>query len=565
MTAFRIDPGDVSCRYLAAPESSHRTPLTPFATRLKEVGIKLPETLSLRIAAARGWLRPRLRVAIPIAALRSWRNFPEQPMDLDDDCPAEDIWGQKVWRDACQSDGRDTPIESRWMHWLDDGQDPRTVNARKHALDPVRDSEPAAFDHPHGGPGVLPWIDFFADWQVYPTAELVRSAVFTLPGVTDEVRSVDTHLRERAREFDGNTQQLAKRWEKRGAFLDVVGGYRTILARCCRSASFCRDVRASARSFAAQRGIDATEVKRGIRDVLLRIWQSWTDAPPTSDRRLMLHLQQDIVYAVRLWRDLSGESVDPFDPFWHSTNREPEDSAMLVDAIPHEEWLARRDFVQQALHYQRYFPHPYQGEQQFAGLLAQHWDACPPLRRFCLAWVRLHDQLRSHDVGRYADQPIAANERIEQFNLAGLHTERVLRHVHTKLHKPEPEIKPIVRAAVERSVRSAAKTHLNAAGQRLSEMLEETKLHQQRSAVDLTIPSAEVGTGSTAADQLVAAHLNALILRNYAAHHDYLDDELIFPSRDEAEPHAGATLLSSCLLVVIAALHSLPPESTTQP
>ena len=563
MTSIRISTGDINCRYIAAPESRDQS---PFGRHLHTVGIKLPKNLSLRTIAARGWLRPRLRVAIPIAALKSWTTFPSHPVTGEEACPPEDLWGLEVWTNAtCSMPERETPVERLWMHWLDDPEDATTANANKHSLDPVG-PEPTPFVHPYLGSKVHPWIDFFADWQAYHAAELVRSAVFTVHGLTDQVGSLDTHLRERAREFDQDAQELAQRWEKRGAFFDIVGCYRTILARCCQRDSFSKDVRAGARAFAAQRGLDAAEVKLGIRDVLLRLWQRWTDAAQVTDTRLMLRLQQDIQYAVRLWSDLSGEPIDPFDQFWFSKSLSRGESAMLIDALPHEEWLARRGFARLAVRYQRDFPQQYlMGEDQFADLLARHWEPCPPLRRFCLAWVRLHDQLRSEDRDRHADQILAANERIEQFNLIGLHAERLLRHVHALLHSPEPDIKPIVRAAVERCVRFTAKAHQNAAGRRLSELLKVTKLHQRRSAEELTITSAEVKTGSAAADQLVAGHLNALILRNYAAHHDYLDDELIYPNGDETKPHAGATLMSSCLLVVVAALHSLPVHDAPQP
>lgn len=565
MTSIRISTGDMYCRYIAAPESSCQS---PFGRHLQAVGIKLPEGLSLRKVAARGWLRPRLRVAIPVAALQSWTTFPSHPLTGDEACPPDDLWGLEVWTNTtCPIRERDTPDDRLWMHWLDDPGDTTTANARKHALNPAHDPEPTPFVHPYRGSPVHPWIDFFADWQAYHVAELVRSAVFTVHGMTDQASSWDTYLRERAREFDQDAQKLAERWEKRGAFFDVVGCYRTILARCCQRELFYRDVRAGARAFAAQRGIDASGVKRGIRDVLLQLWQRWKNSPPVADPRLMLRLQQDIQYAVHLWSDLSGEPIDPFDSAWFSKSRSRGESAMLIDALPHEEWLARRDFAQSAVRYQRGFPSPFpMGEEQFADLLARHWEPCPPLRRFCLAWVRLRNQLRSQDHERHADQTISANERIEQFNLIALHTERLLRHVAAvplaTAGKQDGSVK-VIRSAAQRSL-----THLHPAvsvpDQHVDDLLKRhTSLHSMPDlAQQICLPS-QVASGSDAADNLIAAHVNALIARNYAAHHDYLDDELIYPSRDEAKPHVGATLMSSCLLVVVAALHSLSPQTTT--
>lgn len=562
MTSIRVSTGDMNCRYLAAPQSND---LSQLGSELKKVGVKLPTNLSLRTVAARGWLRPRLRVAIPVAALQSWTTFPSHPTTGKEHCPPSDLWGLEVWTNAtCTFPDRDTPTDKLWMHWLDDLDDATTVCARRHALDPTRDPEPAAFTHVRDRREVRPWIDFFAHWQVYHAAELVRSAVVTLHGLTDQFRSWDTYLREHAQEFDQNARQLAARWEKWGAFFDIVGCYRTIMARCCRRESFAEDVRAGARAFATQRGIDAAEVKRGIRDVLLRLWQRWTDAPPVAGPNLMLSLQHDIQCAVRLWSELSGAPVDPFDPFWFSKNRGRGDSAQLIDALPHEEWIARRDFPWQAVHYQREFPRPYVlSESQFADLLAQHWDACPPLRRFCLAWVRLHEQLQPRDADRLADQTIAANERIEQFNLIGLHTERLLRHVDGVRHprSAHPGSEFIVLAAMQAAL-DFAKVGAAVRHDRLVQLMKErTKLYSMPDSDGICCRPQHVASGDANADQLVAAHLNALILRNYGAHHDYLDDDLIYPSHDEAKPHAGATLLSSCLLVVVASLHSLPPRA----
>ena len=568
MTGIRISSGDIDCLYLAAPGSSNKS---QFGKHLESLGIKLPPNLSIRTMVARGWLRPRLRVSLPAAALLSWRNFPKYSAIYDDSCPPGDAWALNAWcASTCSWHDIDRPIEKLWMHWLDDPQDETGIRARANAIDPSDSAaEPLSFVHPNDDRTVLPWIDFLADWQAYHIAELVRSAVFTLHGVTDQFHSVDTRLQKRTREFDPDAKDLAAQWEQRGAFFDIVSGYRTILAHCCIRDSFAEDARAGARAFAAQRGIDADFIRTGIKEVILRAWQRWASAPPIDDPRLMLRLQQDLQYALDLWSALSGQPVDPFDPFWYSKSFSRGESAMLIDALPHEEWIARRDFPQGAVRYQRGFPQPYfMGEEQFANLLARHWEACPPLRRFCLAWVRLHDQLQSQDKGRHADQIIAANERIEQFNLIGLHTERILRHVASVQTPPtgkQSGSNAVMRDAIKRSLTIAA-TPVSITDPKLDGWLKQhTSLHAMPDLGRYLCQPSTFATGDTAADQLITAHIHALIARNYAAHHDYLDDSLIYPNSDPTQPHSGAALMSSCLLVVVAALHSLPAQSAPQP
>jgi hypothetical protein len=71
-------------------------------------------------------------------------------------------------------------------------------------------------------------------------------------------------------------------------------------------------------------------------------------------------------------------------------------------------------------------------------------------------------------------------------------------------------------------------------------------------------PPSTFATGDVVADQLIAAHVHALVARNYAAHHDYFDDKMI------GTP--AAPLLAGCLLVVVAALHSVRQnQNASQP
>jgi hypothetical protein len=566
MSELRVSSGDSICRYLAVPASNiHKS---QFVDHVEHLGIRLPTTFPLGVVIARGWIRPRYRIPIPSEALLAWTNFPCNPREGADRCPEEHSWGFGVWGAATSlRPDRRRPIEKLWQHWLDDPESELGQIARANAIDPGDVyATPPAIRHPRHQQDVRPWVDFFADWQAYHLAELLEHARFTAVIGTGQGDHFAEQCRHHADRFEESARSLFSRWEQRRVVHDWISSYRTILANCVHRDSFQDDVRSGARSWAQQHGLDADRIRLGVRETLLTLWSRWQDRPPLGSGQLLMRLQEDIQYAMGLLEDLTDEPVDPFDGFWFSGDRQRREWAQLIDVLPHEEWLARRDFPARTLYYQKEFPEKLSlNEGQLALLLGEHWATCPSLRRFCLAWMRLHGELGGRDRNLPAVATIKANERIEQFNLVGLHTERLLREVHAQSGKDEPEIKPIVRAAIDRAVRVVDKSYQNKAGKRVSELLDETKLHDRRPADALAIRAAGVSTGSDAVDSVIAAHLNALIARNYAAHHDYLDDALIYPNSDKTKPHTVATLLSSCLLVVIAALHPPPLEGSTKP
>lgn len=569
MSELRVSGGDRICRYLAVPASNIHTP--QFVAHLGSLGIKLPDTFPLGAIVARGWIRPRYRIPIPSEALLAWTNFPVNPREGSDRCPEEHSWGFGVW-DAATSmwPDRERPVEKLWQHWLDDPDSELGQIARSNAIDPSDVSAvPSVLRHPRHQQEVRPWVDFFADWQAYHWAELLERARFTAFVGTGHGDHCAAQCRRHADHFEQSALDLSRRWEERSSVHGWISSYRTILANCMHRESFRHDARLGARAWAQQHGLDAETIRLGLRDTLLTLWSGWHDRPPLGSSPLLLRLQEDIQFATELLEDLTDQPVDPFDEFWFSNDRERREWAQLVEALPYEEWVARRDFPGRTAHYQKEFPESLRhGKGQLALLLAQHWPSCAPLRRFCLAWMRLHGELS----GRNRDLPAAAtiktNERIEQFNLIALHTERVLRfvddHMHTGRSK-QPRSNDVVVAAILRSVAVVAPSAVVIEQWVKDEVRERTALHAMPPASDAICTPSSVGTGDSNADSVIAAHLNALIARNYAAHHDYLDDALIYPNRDGTKPHAGALLLSSCLLVVIAALLSLPPDGTAKP
>ena len=64
----------------------------------------------------------------------------------------------------------------------------------------------------------------------------------------------------------------------------------------------------------------------------------------------------------------------------------------------------------------------------------------------------------------------------------------------------------------------------------------------------------EAATGNATVDRLVAAFVNLVIIRNYAAHHDSLDFDPVYVTRDAQHLHPGGLALESLLLAVLSTL-----------
>jgi hypothetical protein len=553
-------PGD-DCLYLG-----HRPGSSQFLEHAQTLGITLPDTLPLLTLAMRGWLWPRLRIALPPAAISACWNSRCDPTGSADYDPAH-AWAHQLLAQCSTSSPPVLPTDAPWKHWLESQLSEPGREVLNHAIDVDPTSCPAPTQHPLAPDlTIVPVIDFYADWQAYHLAELLDLAEFRVFLATADASELATRYREHVQQVAQGADNLTAKWAELGRVFEWITRFRTIWASHAQllGDDFDQAMRRDTAAWAKKVGVDAAKVRTAIKDTLLDLWADWQERPPLDSHSLRQSLQRDIGLATQLLRNLTGEAIDPFDEdwFWPHEDRSNLASARLIDALPNEEWRAPITFAELASFRTRAFPTPYAlSKAQLWNLLRAHWTTCAPLRRFCLAWVRLM-RSRLRDAHRHPDATIEANDRIEQFNLVGLHTERVLRHVHARIAKPEPEIKPIVRGAVERAVRVVAKSHQNGAGRSLSDLLEDTKLHQPRAANDLPIDPYKVNTGSPAADAIVVAHLNALVARNYAAHHDYLDEDLVGPSHDDKKPHPGFTLLSSCLLVVVAAIHSLPVKQS---
>jgi hypothetical protein len=454
-----------------------------------------------------------------------------------------------------------------WIHEFDDDNAPISKIIQTHALDTTdsRAQMPEPFRHARYNQEVRPWIDYFAYWQAFQIADLLSqlSVEYVL---TDKVPSDQQKVEEwRAERIDRVRQWLHQRWEPRYRVFDWLSRMRTVLGSFETDRSW-DDIDIALRAVADNFSLSLDQMRSDIRDVLLVMWREWTGrfSPLTRrQQRLLELLRQEIDYSVLYLERLTRQPTDFFDEFWYDA-RQAHVWARLIDALPREEELARRDFPSTALIYLRRYQSaiPQIGtldEDSLGRLISDSWQRNRPLRRLVLACHRLHRELRGQDL-MDSETIIRQAERIEQFNLTMMHAERVLSfEYHERCRSTKyPEIRKLAKDTLNHLLcRWSLTGEVSCITQkRTQELLEKhAMLHDLNPEKGLPLVSAcDVASGSDTADHVAAMFINFVIARNYAAHHDVIDADLIYPSDEDPLKHPGGIAITSAVGAVIAAL-----------
>lgn len=558
-----LTSADRDCRYLAAP-GTQADVASVFGSRLRTLGVAIPTDFPLARMVAEGWLRPRLRVPLPRAALESWSSYPTFPMEGTERCPPDDLWALDLYATATmmrlpRRDG------AWWGHPLDDAGDPLTVTARANAVDPTAADAPTEpFRHPRDGRLVLPWIDFFAYWQAFHVSDLIDSSTRVVR-LTEDPATIDPLRWPGA--LAAGAERVAERWATREPTFERLSRVRTAIGA---SVDAGRPWDEAVRALADAGEVTEAALRADVRDVLLVMWQEWgrdhggRAAKPAALRGL---LRQEIEYAVETLRCVMGRDVDFLDDYWYDP-RQPQEWASLLDALPREAELARRDFGEDACLYVKPFAAglaPLAADAAaIDGLVRRHWAVNRPLRRFAVAFWRLQRELRGERLME-ADDVIRSAGRIEPFVVLPLHGERVLWHAYRERVKPAKHVGGD--SLVKQSLNHALTRH--GMPEDIASALEEgfvkKALRERGQLHGLTVEAGlklvhagQVGTGSPFADELVAAFVNLAIARNYAAHHDVLDAAMVTPG-DDPDGHAGQRMVAGLLVAVLATLAASEP------
>lgn len=561
---MRISGNDGRCRYLHAPGT--QTDRSAFAKLMRTCGIELPDSLPLERIVALGWVAPVLRVRLPETAFLSWSDYPNLSMNGFDECPEGDRWALDLYTRTMSSP---PPVnrDDWWVFFLDDSSDSVAQAARDHALDPAKcDGLPLAFRHPRHNQEIRPWLDYFAYWQIFELADFLFSMTCTLP-LTDDLADVIERSGGVWLELaDVRVQALKRKWESRRPTFEWLSRMRTVLGSSMTPDRSQDEIDVALGAVAKGLKLTYDQMRSDIRNTLLVMWRDWTGQSSPITRRhssLLELLRQEIQYSVFYLERLTGQPPDFFDSFWHGGRQEHE-WACLIEALPREEELARRDFARTALMYLRRYKAsiPQIGtlnEEGFRRLVSDNWQRSRPLRRFVLAFYRLHRELNGERLIEN-ESVIGRAERIEQFNLTLMHAERVLSLEYRERHRLQsyPEIRKLAKDTLNHLL---CRWSLSGEVSRIAQKRTQLLLQQHAMLHDLDpqqglplVSSSDVASGNDTADHAAAMLINFVIARNYAAHHDAVDADLVYPNGEDADKHPGEIAVTSALAAVAAAL-----------
>ena len=579
----RFKLNEAHCRYLPCPGSKALVPHYRWGGFLKSLNLGFShDQLGISEFVRKGWIRPMMRVILPNTFLTSWQNFPSYPAD--GTFRQEDLWARQLWGlgsvAVCPSSNpRREGLRGKWYeHTLDKVADPLTIEVRSNVV-PTGPESPAPEPIPHHlyPNGISPWIDYFAYWQAYQIVEVlsaIRDSIVVYYG-TDKRRQLEAYLEnEVGRDELTETEllRIRKKWESNAVVFDWLSRYRTLCglwdyAMLWQGGIGKEQHEAASKELVSTLGLTDESIRVDIQTVLLKLWQEWSMRLGLENSPILDLLQQDIARSIQLFEAVRGERIDPTSKEWYPQDVHQGVSASLVDALPYEGWLAKRDFPSQAYFYlDRYNESVSQGlkldEKRISGLLCDHWDQSIPLRRFCRAFMRLHHHF-SGNINHGCAVSLVDETPVEFLNLAVFHAERVLVEAHpgAKTGK-SPHFGKLLSEAAKRVGRACGANGYNFTRE-VERIPKDTKLFElpttlrDRNKDDL---DPIWSTGYPFANEtcyssftpcesfLLATFFNFGVARSYAAHHDCLDDLIIGTPLGRAPVEAVLVVVLTSLL-----------------
>lgn len=546
---------------------AHEGKSGPFIRWLEELGLgEFLKRYPLAQLIEWGWIVPQYRVTFPQRFFESWENYPCIPWEPPEDLDQYAILWDYYWSIEDES-------EPLWF------LDP-LFHTGDHAGELLRHCAylegptlpPAPIDHARGMP-IAPYADYFYHWQGYALVDVIRWAdniepIYSTPDVVERAHGVV-----RVAEWISANQPTwpkdiltaPQRWAGLALPMTWLDHFRAF-----RDAAFSKHdsdfdtkqalYRKGAQSLAQYFAVTPDMLAEAIKGRLLVLAQEWMQANDKLARqsiwtlRAWPHLRADIQLAMSWLILLTGKTFEDYVAEWRLPFMGNWGWAALDDALPYDFVQHQKKFVQLAPIYLKPFNEAGNNRRQFDEttlpvLVRRLHRSNYPFTGFLTAFHELHEHLSYRSFDKHG-LDFRTLRPLDHYALLAIHAEGCLRRELDSLGLLD-EI-DCDKQGLFRYIQKLARVRGISDGV-IGSFCSQYKLADLRMDRDDPIGRIQsIQTGLPDTDhQLVQAFLSCLLARNYFAHHDFLDHELM---RSEK----SAFMLKGILLTVLMLLDSDP-------
>lgn len=534
-----------------------------FLKWLEQLGLaEFLKTYSLPALIEWGWVVPQYRVVFPRKFFAQWEYYPSFPWKPTPDLvDFAQLWDYSWWIDKTDED----------LWFLDplfnEGSSANKL-LRKYAYLPSISALPAAIRHPRAHK-IRPYADYFYRWQGYALIDLIRLSDCVMPiyATPDVVKRAKTILKTanfiRTHQAPAPATMLTapNRWHRLAGPMTWLAHFRSFRDAVFQSYDTDQKqlrtrYKRGARELAKHLGVTGKKLEEALKNELLVLADTWIHANKLNDarsiwtRRAWPYLRQEIELAMSWLILLTGKPFSHYLDKWRSPHFGNAGWAALDEVLPYSFVEHEKKFIDIAPHYLPLDTRETGKRVQLEN--TQLVELCRRLRKqnsafrgFLSAFHDLHDNLRPRS---FEEHGIDFRELrpLDHYTMLAIHAEGCLRReldTRGQLICIEPNQQTL--AKYIETLGSARKISTRIMGT-FSTNKALADLRKDRKDPIGRIQTIKCNL-SEAERTLVQAFLCCLLARNYFAHHDFLDNELLNTDK-------SAFLLRGILLTVLTLL-----------
>ncbi len=429
---IQIQGHEIKARYLPFNQDF----CTDFPKWLKELGISyLSFDISPSDWVTHDLLNPVLRVDIPESFYLTWKNYPALPAN-NSKFPKNDEWC--LYCTPYSFLTSEEPPKNWFLHVFDQPNS-EAAEFLRHRIEGKKEI-PSNRKHPRGY-GIkfnTCWL-YFSHWQGYYLIDLLSHvngfpSVPNVPDVFKRIELFKKHFRKHENVIDTGISSCKSKWEKHGKFLELLSYYRTMLGLSIHyslnKTQKAEELREEGRTLLANHlNVTPKILEDGVEELLTiyREWKGNIERGSQAHEKAIGQLRKDIYYSVEWLCFLTGNTIDTYFRKWKYDSFSPRSWVELKTALPFEYKKSLDYFLDLAPLYlkdinEKLPERDRLDTNELKELIEGLFKKSIGFRRFCRAFKNLHDYIDLNDEVDLRD----FDAFFDHFLLLALRTETIL-------------------------------------------------------------------------------------------------------------------------------------------